>query len=72
MRAWFVAVTAAWSQFWNCFWGGNRDQSFSSRSWEASLRGRRWGRISVRIVDCLFGAGHCEGAYNSDDERTYQ
>lgn len=71
MGAWFTSVTAAWSQFWNAFWGGNRDQSYSSRSWEAKVTGRWWGPYSVRLIDLLFGKGHCEGAFNSDDERTY-
>lgn len=71
MREWFISVTAAWSQFWNAFWGGNRDQSFSSRSWEAKTVGKWWGKYSVIVVDFMFGTGHCEGAYLSDDERTY-
>jgi len=71
MRSWFISITAAWSQGWNAFLGGNRDQSFSSRSWEAKVTGKWWGGWSVRFVDLLFGKGHCEGAFDSDDERTY-
>lgn len=71
MRPWFINVTAAFSQFWNAFWGGNRDQSFSSRSYEARLTGRPWGRVAVPVIDLLFGPGHCSGAYHSDTERTY-
>ena len=71
MTRWFVSVTAPWSQLWNAFWGGNRDQSFSSRSYEARLLGKRWGKVAVPVIDALFGAGHCAGAYRSDDERTY-
>ena len=72
MRRWFISVTAAWSQFWNAVWGGNRDQSVSSRSWEAKITGRWWGRYSVAFVDFWFGKGHCYLAYISDDERSYE
>lgn len=72
MRRWANSVLAAWSQFWNAVWGGNRDQSFSSRSYEARLVGRWWGRIAVPVIDFVLGKGHCSVAYYSDDERTYQ
>jgi hypothetical protein len=67
-------VLAAWSQFWNAIWGGHRDQSFSSRAYEARLLGKRWGRIAVAIIDRLFffDPGHCRRAYASDDERSYR
>lgn len=72
MKAWAFNVIAAWSQFWNAFWGGNRDQSFSSRSYEARLLGKWWGYIAVPVVNALFlNRNHCEEAYRSDDERTY-
>ena len=71
MRGWLFSVAGAWSQFWNAVWGGNRDQSFSSRSYEARLLGKRWGKVAVPMIDALFGKGHCEAAYRSDDERTY-
>lgn len=71
MKKWFISVTAAFSQLLNATTGGNRDQSFSSRSWEAKTVGRPWGPLSVAFVDLLFGTGHCEGAFNSDNERTY-
>lgn len=71
---WALNVLAAWSQGWNAIWGGHRDQSFSSRSYEAALLGKRWGRVAVALIDGLFffQAGHCRRAYQSDDERTYK
>lgn len=68
---WFLNMASAFSQFWNAFWGGDRDQTFSSRSWEAKQAGKWYGRYAVAFVDLLFGKGHCEAAYQSDDERTY-
>ena len=72
MKRYLVNVIASWSQFWNAFWGGNRDQSFSSRSYEAFITGRTWGRFAVLFVNLLFlDPLHCPSAYHSDDERTY-
>lgn len=73
MTRWALNVLAAWSQFWNAIWGGHRDQSFSSRSYEAKLLGKRWGRIAVPIVNAVFfwEPDHCRRAYLSDNERTY-
>lgn len=69
-------IGTAWSQFWNAVFGGNPDQSFSSRSWEAMRLGIWWGCEAVRLIDFgfLLFAGerdHCWNAYQSDDERTY-
>ena len=63
------------TQSLNMLLGGDQDQSFSSRSYEAMLVGRPWGRLAVTLIDALFypiaGRGHCAGAYASDTERTY-
>lgn len=74
MTRWALNVLAAWSQMWNAFWGGHRDQSFSSRSYEAMLAGKWWGKIAVVVVNRLFWweQDHCRRAFLSDDERTYQ
>lgn len=74
MKAWAVNVGAAWSQFWNAVWGGNRDQSFCSRSYEAKLAGKRWAIVAVAVLDVLFffQPDHCATAFHSDDERTYR
>lgn len=73
MIGWLLNVLGALSQFLNSFWGGDRDQSFSSRSWEAKISGRWWGGIAVAVVDALFWfqPDHCRRAYESDSERTY-
>lgn len=69
---WLVSVAGAWSQLWNAIWGGNRDQSFSSRSYEAKLLGKWWGYIAVPIINAMFrDPNHCANAYRSDDERTH-
>lgn len=73
LRQWIVAVCGAWSQLWNTILFGNRDQSFSSRAWEARLLGKWWGRPAVALINRLFWfePDHCRRAYESDEERTY-
>jgi hypothetical protein len=73
MSGWFLGVCGAWSQFWNAVWGGDRDQSFSSRSWEAKLLGRFGASLMVVLIDLLFffEKNHCQRAYESDTERSY-
>ncbi|WP_299307802.1 hypothetical protein [uncultured Croceicoccus sp.] len=73
MTRWLVSVCGAWSQFWNAVWRGNRDQTFSGRSWEAKLRGIWWGRFAVATIDALFffEPDHCRVSFESDDEPTY-
>lgn len=72
MKKYITSIAGAWSQLWNAIWGGNRDQSFSSRSYEARLTGRLWGHLAVPMIDAVFYKGHCRDAYYSDDERTYE
>ncbi len=66
-------ILAAVSQFGNALLGGDRDQSFSARAYEASLVGKWWGHAAVAAVNTLFffQPGHCARAYRSDNERTY-
>lgn len=75
MKNYILNVLGALTQGLNTILGGDRDQSFSSRSYEAMLTGKWWGRAAVTIIDALFypfdGKGHCEQSYNSDTERTY-
>lgn len=66
-------ILAGLSQFWNVCLGGNRDQSLSSRAWEAKLAGRWYGPAWVAVINTMFffEPDHCENAYLSDDERSY-
>jgi hypothetical protein len=71
MHEYIVELTASWSQALNAFLGGNRDQTFSSRSYEGFLLRKRLCLISKPCIDFLFGDGHCEKAFSTDNERTY-
>lgn len=73
MTRWLLSVGGGWSQFWNAVWGGNRDQSFSSRCWEARLHGQPWATVAVPVINLIMlSRTHCRDAFLSDTERTYE
>jgi hypothetical protein len=74
MKTYLIGVLGALTQLLNALLGGDRDQSFSSRSFEARLTGKAWGYLAVPLGDLLFfwQPFHCLNAYLSDTERTYQ
>lgn len=37
-----------------------RWETISARSWEARVKGKRWGYVAVSLIDAVFGQGHCE------------
>lgn len=39
---------------------GRHWEYISGRAWEARAKGKTWGRIAVRLIDGVFGQGHCE------------
>jgi hypothetical protein len=41
---------------------GRKWETISARSWEAKVEGKAWGQWAVRVIDGLFGQGHCEAA----------
>jgi hypothetical protein len=71
MKPYVLRVLSMLTQGLNTLLGGNEDQSFSSRSFEARSVGRPWARAAVPLLDLVFGKNHCERSFNSDTERTY-
>lgn len=57
MRAWVQAVSQ--DQNVNAAFGGNPDETISSRANRARLAGRSWGCILCRFLD-LFEKNHCQ------------
>lgn len=55
----------------NAYYGGDRAESFSSRSWRESLSGdERWLRVVKNINRVFFWqSNHCRGAYAAYKER---
>ena len=62
------------SQCLNGWLGGNRDQTFSARTWEGKLKGVWWCIIASKVIDNLFfwTEAHTETSYYSDTEKSYK
>jgi hypothetical protein len=56
-RAWRLAV--GYDQLANTAFGGDEDETISSRAGKAARKGKRWGCILCRLLD-RFDPGHCE------------
>lgn len=55
-RAWSLAI--GYDQLANAAFGGNPDETISSRAGKAAKDGRRWGCVLCRLLD-KFDPGHC-------------
>lgn len=62
-RAWRLAV--AHDQLANTAFGGNEDETISSRAGKAARDGRRWGCVLCKLLDRL-DPGHCERSIEQD------
>jgi hypothetical protein len=51
----------------NTFLGGNPDEATSSRCWR--LRYKPFWKHLRRLIDKLFGEGHCEAAYEAEKRK---
>ncbi|MEN6302471.1 MAG: hypothetical protein ABFC96_03255 [Thermoguttaceae bacterium] len=58
-------ILIAIDQLANTLLGGWSDETISSRCWRLQGQSRRWAALR-RAVDAVFGAGHCQGAYESE------
>lgn len=63
-RAWRMAI--AEDQAWNVPWGGDEDETISSRAGKAARRGARWGCVLCRLLDHI-DPGHCARNIEEDE-----
>ena len=63
-RAWRLAVS--YDQLANTAFGGNEDETISSRAAKASASGRRWGCALCRVLDWL-DKDHCKNSIELDE-----
>ena len=56
-RAWSLAI--AHDQLANTAFGGDEDETISSRAGKAARAGKRWGCVLCELLD-KFDPGHCE------------
>lgn len=62
-RAWHLAI--AHDQLANAAFGGDPDETISSRAAKAMMQGRRWGCLLCRLLDSL-DPGHCARSIETD------
>jgi len=63
-RAWKLAI--AHDQLANAAFGGDEDETISSRAAKAALRGERWGCVLCKLLDRL-DPGHCARNIEHDE-----
>ena len=66
-RAWRLAVS--YDQLANTAFGGDEDETISSRASKAAATGRRWGCVLCRLLDWL-DPGHCARNIEPDEGST--
>lgn len=64
-RAWRLAI--AHDQLANAAFGGNEDETISSRAGKAAREGRRWGCVLCKWLDRI-DPGHCERSIEIDEK----
>ena len=63
-RAWKLAI--AHDQLANTAFGGDEDETISSRAAKARLAGERWGCVLCKLLDKL-DPGHCARSIEHDE-----
>lgn len=66
---WLKQNALALDQVGNTLLGGWADETLSSHAYRLNRDGKRFG-FTMHIIDAVFGAGHCYGAYRSERNRT--
>lgn len=63
-------VLIAVDQVGNALLGGYADETLSARCYRLRLVSRAWAN-GLKIVDFLFGKGHCRESYESEERRRH-
>lgn len=66
MWRWLLNLLIAADQLANTLFGGNPDETISSRAGKAKAMGRAWGCVLCRLLD-VFSKGHCERSVERDE-----
>ena len=54
LKRWPLSVLIALDQLLNAVAMGGPDDTISSRSWKAKIKGKAWGHVAVAIIDTAF------------------
>ena len=65
---WIFNLLVSLDQLGNSLLGGDPDETVSSRSAKAQVRGALWGRAMCRTLD-VFDKGHCARSIEADEGR---
>lgn len=63
---WTFNILVSLDQFGNTLFGGDPDETISSRSAKANQKGKWWGRAMCRFLD-VFDKGHCAKSVEHDE-----
>lgn len=73
----FRRLLIALDRFLNVLLGGADGETISARAWRLEQRGSNFWRTSRRLIDKIFGAGHCQRSFEHEltrynEPREYQ
>lgn len=54
-----INMACALDQQGNALFGGDPRMTISERAGIAAMAGKRWGLLSAKLIDAVFGDGHC-------------
>ncbi|GAB6035839.1 hypothetical protein JCM15519_03980 [Fundidesulfovibrio butyratiphilus] len=67
MRGYFWNVLIGLDQFLSVLTGGDPDETVSSRAGKAAAAGSPTGQALERLLDAVFGPGHCRASIECDE-----
>lgn len=66
IKKWMFNLLVALDQLANTFFGGDPDETISSRAAKSARRGSRWACVLCRVLH-WFDKGHCEKVVEPDE-----
>ena len=66
MKSYGRRVAVAIDQLFNALFGGDEDETISSRAAKARMKGKRWGCLLCRFLDWL-DPNHCTNSIEPDE-----
>lgn len=54
-----LAMAVSQDECGNALFGGPANQTMSTRTGNGLIEGKRWAKIAAKIIDFIFGKGHC-------------
>lgn len=64
---WFINISIAFDQFWNAVFGGDPDETVSSRLGKQARAGNWFARRACWLLSIIYRGPHCEEAIEEDE-----